>query len=554
VLVGAIRLDGREDLRHNLGVADPTVSDAALVMAAFQKWGRGFPAYLLGDFAVAIVDTQSNEVLLARDLFASRPLYYRLEPGKRLLFGSEAAQILVAPGVPTRPFEPAIAAHLAGPYTQADWSFYDGIEQLAGGHRLVIRQGRGRPERFWDVDPDARIHYRTEREYAEHFREVFAAAVGDRLRTRGPLGIQLSGGMDSGSTASVAGDVAGSRGVKPTSIRTYSYAFEELVDSDERAVSDQIVDAFGFVGIPVNTDELWPLAGYPDHGPVRDDPFVLTYTAANDAVRMRAHADGVKLLLVPESGDEVVGTQWVVDYVRLFAAREIQSLWRELRLHSSHTDDNLVGAIWSYLLRPLAGVLKRRLRRASGPRSLEPGYPPWVTPKLASRTALADIVARGNTRPTGSGAMRNSVVFSPTHQRWATDLERRHARAGLAYSDPFADKRVVEFVLSIPQVVVNRPADDSKRLLRKAMRGVMPATALAAARKAIPESLYGRGVYERGRSLLGDLTVDMRAAEMGFVDERAARRAIEAWTGHGAEPSFDPWWLISLEWWLRGNW
>ena len=145
------------------------------------------------------------------------------------------------------------------------------------------------------------------------------------------------------------------------------------------------------------------------------------------------------------------------------------------------------------------------------------------------------------------------MVFSPTHQRWATDLERRSARAGLAYSDAFADRRVVEFVLSIPQVVVNRPGDDSNRLLRRAMRGVMPAGALAAAHKTIPESLYRRGVRERGRAALVQLTRDMKATQLGYVDEAGARDAVGAWTGSGDLPRFDPWWLITLEWWLRSH-
>jgi asparagine synthase (glutamine-hydrolysing) len=557
VLVGTARLDQRDILLRSLPYHSHESSDVALLRAAYEKWGTRCVEHLYGDFAFAVVDAQSHEVLLAIDPMGIRSLYYRIEPGRRLVFGTEAAQILAAPSVPMKPFEPAVAAHLAGPYGRPEWSFYEGVAQLAPGHLARFGPiGSGRVERYWDPKPDVTIRYRDEREYAEHFREIFFQAVEDRTRVSGPLGVQLSGGMDSGSVASALGhiDQGDSERERPR-IYTYSYAFHELVDCDERAVSNHIVSEFGLESVPIVADQLWPLVDYPSHGPVRDDPFVLVYAAVGDALRSKAQSDGVRMLLVAERGDDVIGTPWVVNYPRLLRSWQLAPLWQEVRLQASHTTDSLPFVVFHDLLRPIGGEMKARFRYRA--RHQAAMYPPWIRPSFAAHSGLEEMISasgEGHSAGAGSSAARYARIFSLTGRRWATDLERRHARAGLGYSDPFADRRVIEYVLSIPQSVVNRPGDESKRLLRRSMDGVMPADALRAARKLIPEDLFNRGLRDRARSTVIELSKNMRAADLGWVDQDAARTSLEALAAGSRRLLFEPWWLLTMEWWLRNHW
>ncbi|MDQ3661536.1 MAG: asparagine synthase-related protein, partial [Actinomycetota bacterium] len=202
------RIDNREELVRTLWggshLPDEPPTDAELILEAYRRWGEECPARLIGDFAFAIWDARRGRLFAARDPMAMRALYYRVEP-RRVLFGTEVKQILAVPGVPARIFEPAVGAYLAGPFGHMEWTFYEGISQLAPAHALVVDASGQRTWRYWDIDPDFRIEYPTEEEYVEHFLEVFLEAVRCRLRSTKPVGIFLSGGMDSGSIASAAG-------------------------------------------------------------------------------------------------------------------------------------------------------------------------------------------------------------------------------------------------------------------------------------------------------------------------------------------------------------
>jgi asparagine synthase (glutamine-hydrolysing) len=140
-----------------------------LNLAAYQHWGEGCPAYLIGDFAFAIWDATCSRLFAGRDPMAMRAFYYRVERGSRVLFGTEAKQILAAPDVPARVFEPVVGAYLAGCFEPLEWSFYAGISQLALAHALVVDEDGCHTWRYWDVDPNFSVEYPSEDEYVEHF-------------------------------------------------------------------------------------------------------------------------------------------------------------------------------------------------------------------------------------------------------------------------------------------------------------------------------------------------------------------------------------------------
>jgi asparagine synthase (glutamine-hydrolysing) len=133
-----------------------------------------------------------------------RALYFRHEPRRRLLFATELKQLLVAPDVPMEIDELAIAANLAGPYLPGDRTLYAGIEQLPAGHAMVVDPERSRSWSHWQPDPRERLEI-ADSEAADAYRERFERAVRDRLDTTQPVGISLSGGLDSVNLASMAG-------------------------------------------------------------------------------------------------------------------------------------------------------------------------------------------------------------------------------------------------------------------------------------------------------------------------------------------------------------
>jgi asparagine synthase (glutamine-hydrolysing) len=565
VLVADARIDNREELARILWggghLPDEPPTDAELILEAYRRWGEGCPARLIGDFAFAIWDARRGRLFAARDALAMRALYYRVEP-RRVLFGTEVKQILAAPGVPARLFEPAVGAYLAGPFGHLEWSFYEGISQLAPAHALVVDASGQRTWRYWDIDPDFRIEYSTEEEYVEHFLEVFLEAVRCRLRSTKPVGLFLSGGMDSGSIASAAGWLLRREElVEEGAFRTYCWAFDELPQSDERHISSGIVSHYGFPVTDVSADEAWPLKDYPAHGPDQDEPWIWPYQALNERTLMAASSDGAGLVLSGSRGDEMVG-DWVFDLPGLLRAGQLSTLWDQLRAYQHYNGESPGQATTRRLLKPLlleswpwgaerALGLRRRLRRSEE----QPPYPPWVRPEFAERIGLAEIIEQSEPRsPITDHArrMRYGRIFMLSSSRLMSADERTRARYGLGFADPWSDRRLAEFVLAVPQWRIQR-VGESKRIARLAMRGLMPERVRHRAGKTIPVSLFDRGFKERARDTVFALITGSRAGDRGYLDEAAFRKYYESFLRDGPQPH-DFWWVLTLEMWLRRYW
>ncbi|CAN5807671.1 lasso peptide isopeptide bond-forming cyclase [soil metagenome] len=564
LLTADARIDNREELIRLLTsknhLREETPTDADLILAAYRCWGEDSSSHLIGDFAFAIWDVKRRRLFAARDAMGMRALYYRVE-SKRVLFGTEVKQILAVPGVPARIFEPAVGAHLAGPYGKPEWSFYEGISQLSPAHALVVDQRGQRIWRYWDIDPDQRIEYSTEEEYVEHFFEVFRESVRCRLRSTKPVGVFLSGGMDSGSIASTAGWMLQQKGENALPVfRAYCWAFDELPIGDERHVSNVIAHRYGFPVTEVAADEIWPLRDYPEYGPDRDDPLAWVYQPLVERTLATAQAEGMGVMLSGDRGDEMVG-DWVFDLPGLLWAGKWRTLWSELQAYRGWNGEPMSQAMTRRLLKPLllnawpSGTervlnMRRKLRSSeSSP------YPNWVRPEFAERIGLAEIIKESRPNPpltNHARHMRYGRIFSFGPSRLLLLYERLRARFGQGFADPWSDRRLAEFVLAVPQWRVQR-VGESKRIARQAMRGVMPEQARREAGKIEPVSLFDLGFKERARDTVLDLITDTQAADRGYLDERVLHNYYGSLL-RDEPPHYDFWWPLTLEMWLRQHW
>ncbi len=490
-----------------------------------------------------------------------RSLYYRSEGG-RFLFGTEAKQILAAPGVPRRIFEPAVGAYLSGCFGPLDWSFYEGISQLAPGHALVADAGGVRVWRYWEADFERRVEYSSEDEYAEHFLEVFSEAVRARMRSVRPVGIFLSGGMDSGSIASVAGRMGRLGGSGFPGFRSYSWAFEEFPECDERHISGGINGRYRIPGADVPVSEAWPLKDYPAHGPDADEPYIGVYQALIERTLSMARSDGTGVVFSGDRGDLMVG-DIAFDHTGLLRAGRLAELREEIAAHSRWHGASfarmalhqLVGAPLEYRW-PRMMEFTRSLRGKASEDGGRDAYPGWVRPEFAGRVSLEDIVRRHEepTPPGGDRARdeRYKLMFMHMHMRGVVWSERTWSRFGQSFADPWSDRRLAEFVLAMPQWRVQR-VRERKRIARLAMRGVMPDETLRATAKITPQPLYERALREWAADTIEDLLTNSQAAARGFVDEEALRSHYRAFRrGEPEDPGL--WWSLTLEMWLRQHW
>ena len=546
VLVADARLDNRDELLRELTPrrVGGIVTDAELILAAYRAWGEGCAERLLGDFAVAVWDGRKRSLFLARDVMGMRGLYYRIERG-RVLFATEVKQILAAPGVDREIFEPAVGAHLVGAYGPAEWTFWEGTRQVPPGHAVVVEEGRVRSRRYWEVDPERRIRYGSDEEYAEHFRSLFADAVRARLRSVAPVGVLLSGGTDSGSVAAMAGWLlAREPGVSVPEFRAYSFAFDELTECDERHISGPLAEHFGIPVTDVPADDAWPLRNFPERGPDLDSPYTVVYQLLRERACEAAKRDGVATLMTGDRGDEVVG-DWVYDLPGLVAAGRWREALEERRAHRGMTGGSVISFLRSQLVGPAVRAVRGRDRSWLG-------IPPWIPTAFSERIDLPSIIADGVVRSGirhPAGAARHGRIFRAGGDRAAVWQERSNARAGLGWADPWSDRRLTEFVLAVPQHLVNRIAEP-KRLAHHALRPLMPPSVRGQSRKIIPALLFERGFKERGADTVRELFADSIGQRLGFVDAGAFLSDYERFRAD-ERIATDPWWTITLEGWLR---
>src|SRR5437868_4928627 len=204
--------DGRIDNRHELieqlkdsPEANSSTPDSLLALFAYMQWGKPFPARIVGDFALALFDSRSQELLLARDVLGIRPIYYYRDE-KIFIFGSEIKAILAHPEVKTNPDERYLAVTMMGGMPPNDLSLthFENILSLPPSHSLVVAIGCQSQVKYWDFDVNHEIRYRDPKEYVDEFRNHLQQAVRRRLRSSYPVAITVSGGLDSSSIFCIA--------------------------------------------------------------------------------------------------------------------------------------------------------------------------------------------------------------------------------------------------------------------------------------------------------------------------------------------------------------
>lgn len=553
------RLDDRDHLasrlRPHLTTADP--SDADLILAAYLCWGAEAPRHLLGDFAYVVHDVERHVLHAARDPMAMRPLYYHHD-ARRTLMASEIQQLLATGDVAAEIHEPAVARYLIGEFGVPDETFYRGVRALPAGHRLEVDARGVHVAPFWTVDPERRERFSSEGDIAERFRELFLHAVRDRVRTADPIGLFLSGGVDSGTIASALGWLREGGAVRGP-IEAYSWAYETLTQCDERHLSDLVVHRFGIRPHDLAAEASGPLARYPQHGPHRDEPYIGVYQALLEDGLAAARRDGVRDMWSGDRGD-LVGGAWSPSYWSLLRRGRWGDLLGEVREHAAIPGQGWPQVVGRHVAAPgLRSLVRRRRRPRNGVAGArhDRRRPPWLRPDLLDRTGTDPGMAHDAIPPQAlrgyARRERYRLLFLPMHMRGMVWSERTNAAFGLGFVDPWSDRRLAEFVLAVPQAVLNRPGELDKRLVREAMRGIMPEDFRRAAAKIVPQPLFDRALRRDAADTIRHLLTDMEADRRGYLDGEALRAHYDD-VVEGGRAHVTLWWAITLEMWLRRYW
>ena len=209
------------------GIAYQTHCDTETVLHAFERDGwADFARALNGMFALGAWDERAGRLVLARDRMGQKPLYYAVTGRGTLVFGSEAKAVLAHTEVGRQLDPGGLARYLFFEYLPGEHSIWGGVRKLPPGHLLVWERGRAEVRRFWEAPgpaPDPPPFPRA----AADFWALFRAAVGRHCRADVPLGVFLSGGVDSSAVAAAAREWAGRHRLKTFSIGFDDPSFDE---------------------------------------------------------------------------------------------------------------------------------------------------------------------------------------------------------------------------------------------------------------------------------------------------------------------------------------
>jgi len=212
------------DLRPDLeaqGHQYRTRSDTETIVHLYEEYGSDCVKHLRGMFAFVIWDRRKRLLFAARDRLGIKPFYYRWD-GKSFLFGSEIKTILAYPGIEPEFDRGRLAEYLAFGYITGPQTMFSGIRKLMPGHTLELSE-RGGPKitRYWDLKVTVDEIPRGRDYYVSHYRALLESAVGSHLMSDVPLGIFLSGGLDSSAVAALAAKIRGGQ------IQTFAVGYGE---------------------------------------------------------------------------------------------------------------------------------------------------------------------------------------------------------------------------------------------------------------------------------------------------------------------------------------
>jgi asparagine synthase (glutamine-hydrolysing) len=217
-------------------------SDTEVLVHGYQAWGEDLPRRLNGMFAFAILDRVRRRLFLARDRFGEKPLYYFASDGV-IAFASEIQALLEHPSVTPLISIPALQKYFAFGFFPASHTLYKGIKQLEGGHWMSVNLDDLTvvTKRYWrfGIQPDEALADRGEESLAEELRHLFAQAVRRCLMSDVPLGVLLSGGIDSSGVLAMA-----AMHVPASHLRAFTIGFHEPT-FDESAFAKQVADRIG---------------------------------------------------------------------------------------------------------------------------------------------------------------------------------------------------------------------------------------------------------------------------------------------------------------------
>jgi asparagine synthase (glutamine-hydrolysing) len=538
----------RADLEQR-GHRFESASDTEVLPHLYEEHGTRMVEHLNGMFAFALWDARRRRLFIARDRFGEKPLYWGIFD-KTLLFASEPKVLLSHPQVRPSLNLAALRQYLSFDYVPAPLSIYEGIQKLPAAHTLTLEDGRVEVERYWCLSYKTQQPVPDENEAAEHLTKLLSDSVRMRLVSDVPLGVLLSGGVDSSSVAALAVQASSE------TVKTFSISFAES-SFDESAYARAVAKFLSTdhheerLSVDLAANLVGEIGSWMDE-PLSDPSLVPTYLLSRFT---RKH---VTVALGGDGGDE------------LFAG---YPMYYGHKL--AHIYDKLPAVLRRAIVEPLVKLLPVKTKNLSfdyKARRFVAGanydevarHHIWFGSFMPSEQELllTDEVKRVTNADVYSDARRlldecdadntlERMQSLDTRLYLAEDILTKVDRASMAVSlevrAPFLDPRVAEFAASLPADYKLR-GRTTKYILKRAVAPLLPRFVTKRGKKGfgIPIAEWIKGSL---RPLARDLLSPERVRRSGLFDPAFVTRLLDEHERGVANHRKSLWTLLMFELW-----
>lgn len=536
------RLDNRQELlSHFPNGLNGDTSDVALVAASFLKWGGELLPHLIGDFAIAIWIVEANTLLLARDPFGVRPLYYFYD-SNRVVWSSTLEALIKSSNIDLEIDDEFVAGFLAI-YPELSRTPYKKVRAVEPGFITEFKNGRVLQRRYWYPPINSEIRYQKDEEYADHFYQLFKEAVTCRLRANAPVWAELSGGLDSSSIVCMADKIIEDNSLQHTQLKTISYIDDGEMSYDKRYI-DEVEKHRGTQGYHYIRKGHWVhLANYEDEFIERPSVGLCTYGAQADVGKVM-NKGGARVLLSGSGGDHL-----------MFSAPSVAASLGDLIFKWNIADTHKQIQQWSKILsRTYWDILWQDGITQFLPISLRAKFqtqlttPKWINNEFAAKTNITERLLLPDDpfgfRVPSQKNHASSIMYAIQGIAWGHREPHSYIK-----TFPFLHRPLVEFMLNVP-LVHKFHLDETRILLRKALKNILPDKILHRQTKGSVSETICRGVA-REWPAIKSLLEGGRVFSRGYIDHSTLITALDK-ARHGMElelSAFSK--VIALEIWLR---
>ncbi len=455
------------------GAAFRNQSDVEIALRAYEVWGEACADQLEGEFALIVADTRAGRLFAARDHMGFAPLYYREENGS-LILASDFRTLLALSETTARPNHAFLAQIMTNTWYLRDDTPWREIKRLVRAHTLSFDGSKLTLEKYWTPPTEITIRYKTDEEYADHYRELLFDCVKRASRSDRQVGVAVSGGLDSSALFLVGHQLEGQGEWLAPSMAGYSLAASEDGNAFELPYARA---AAAHAGRELNEVPLFDpdIDWYTNDGRWHRDLPIPSNGAMMLDMERRVVEDGGCVIINGVGGDEwLTGNN--LDYREYLKQGNAGGFWQALK-HDRAAFGSISALKTS--LRQVAGELtpeplRRSIRaRFREKRRAQDVALKWIAPEL--RTALADAEEAYEASMPHDAVdwAKTNLASSPFSDLSHSMMRRQRAVIGVESRHPMLSRAFIEFSLKTP-TNIKRRGSVSKLVHRNALAGILP--------------------------------------------------------------------------------